>query len=474
MKTNRNFWRVLVLALALVMMFAIVACAKDGDEAAATTEAAGSTAGSTEAETTTAKATTEPKQTTATTEPATTEPASTEPATTEDLSVADPDMPEGGYAIKMPSQFDNDGDKKNDYFVFSNYLPVQFTSADAIKIDPSKYTADSVGVKTHTVSNIIHYYLDFYEESDGADKMAQNADMFITWEFEVAADGYYDFCFQMRMKDGSQRGNIMLIDGKEIVKMDFQFKDGAEAAVKDDAAVMNSYMSGFGAELTAGKHTLTMKGVPTLVKTFHFRGIYLVKSDVKKNAVSMPSQFDNDGDKVNDAFIFSNYLPVKFTSNDVVVIDPSKYTADSVGVKTHTVSNIIHYYLDFYEESDGADKMAQNADMFITWEFEVAADGYYDFCFQMRMKDGSQRGNIMLIDGKEIVKMDFQFKDGAEAAVKDDAAVMNSYMSGFGAELTAGKHTLTMKGVPTLVKTFHFRGIYLVKTADLPAATPAA
>lgn len=269
MKTNRNFWRVLVLALALVMMFAIVACAKDGDEAAATTEAAGSTAGSTEAETTTAKATTEPKAT-STTEPATTEPATTEPPLQE--------VPNDANSVAMPSQFDNDKDGKTDSFIFSNYLPVKFTSDKAIKIDVSKYDAASVGVATHTVADIVHYYLDFYEEKDGADKMALNADMFVSWEFEVPTEGYYEFCFQMRMKDGSQRGNIMLIDGKEIVKMDFQFKDGSEAAVKDDAAVMNSYMSGFGAELKAGKHTLTMKGVPTLVKTFHFRGIFLVKT----------------------------------------------------------------------------------------------------------------------------------------------------------------------------------------------------
>lgn len=264
MKTNRNFWRVLVLALALVMMFAIVACAKDGDEAAATTEAAGSTAGSTEAETTTAKATTEPKQTTATTEPATTEPATTEPPIQE--------VPNDANSVAEPSQFGG-------AYIFSNYLPVKFTSDKVVKVDAANYLETSNGVGTHYVtladgSKLNHYYVDF-EEKD-AEKMKDNPNLFVSYEFEVAEDGYYEICYEMRMKDGKQRGNIMLIDDVEVCKLDFQFDD--VSAIQDNSVRQTTYMSGMSTALKAGKHTLTMKGVPAILKTFHFRTIFMVKT----------------------------------------------------------------------------------------------------------------------------------------------------------------------------------------------------
>jgi hypothetical protein len=91
------------------------------------------------------------------------------------------------------------------------------------------------------------------------------------------------------------------------------------------------------------------------------------------------------------------------------------------------------------------------------------------------MKDGKQRGNIVYIDDKEICKMDFQFTDAEVELIRDDNTKKNSWMTGFGAELTKGEHTISFKGVPTLVKTFHTRYIYLTKTAELSApATPAA
>ncbi len=74
MKTTKNFWRVITLALALVMLFSVVACG-NGEEPAATTEAG---ADSTAAPTTQAPTTEKP--TTATTEKPTTAPT-TEPTT---------------------------------------------------------------------------------------------------------------------------------------------------------------------------------------------------------------------------------------------------------------------------------------------------------------------------------------------------------------------------------------------------------
>ena len=72
MKSTKNFWRVITLALALVMLFSVVACG-NGEEPAATTEAG---ADSTAAPTTQAPTTEKP--TTATTEKPTTSTTATE------------------------------------------------------------------------------------------------------------------------------------------------------------------------------------------------------------------------------------------------------------------------------------------------------------------------------------------------------------------------------------------------------------
>jgi hypothetical protein len=295
----------------------------------------------------------------------------------------------------------------------------------------------------------------------------------------------------------------MLVDDQVYYQMDYRLEDNAIVEdMRDNPTFQTSYMSGFGVNLTAGEHILKMKGVPTLPKTFHFRNIYLVKTgkyqpnqsvpsipdyplfpeDVEKpeediekdpiepgdlpNSVKMPSQFDNNQDGIADTFTFSSAIPAQFTSEQAIKIDASKYTADSIGVRSLFVANIEHYYLDFYTEKDDPEKIALNSNMFISWEFEVPETGYYDFCFQLRMKDGTNRGNMMLIDGVELYKMDFQFLNGSQIEVMDDPLIMNSYMTGFGAELTAGKHILTMKGVPTIFKAFHFRAIYLVKTGE--------
>ena len=66
MKLSRNFWRIVTLALALVMMFSVVACGNNAEPEATTEAAADGT--STEAPATTQAPATTEKPTTATTE----------------------------------------------------------------------------------------------------------------------------------------------------------------------------------------------------------------------------------------------------------------------------------------------------------------------------------------------------------------------------------------------------------------------
>jgi hypothetical protein len=175
---------------------------------------------------------------------------------------------------------------------------------------------------------------------------------------------------------------------------------------------------------------------------------------------SISSQFDNDSDGEGDVFYFSNYLPYEFTSNHTLVINPADYDqGTSYGVKSLVMGGFTHYYLDLNEDND-------YANLILNLNFEVPEDGYYAICFQLRLKDDNQRGNEMYIDGELVYEMDFQLDAETLEMVCSDSETMNSYMSGFGVNLTAGKHILSMKPSEYSVKTFHFRYIYLVKVSE--------
>ncbi|MBQ8431618.1 MAG: hypothetical protein IJX28_01925 [Clostridia bacterium] len=256
MKNTRNLWRVVTLALAMIMLFSVVACQNGGDTTQTTagngtTLAPGTNAPTTE-KPTTEKPTTE--------KPATTPAPTTTPEPTEAPKVE----------VPMESTFGGT-------YTFSNYLPAIFTTDAAILLAGADHLESDLGVSSLAVADIYHYYIDLNEKKREDGSVIEHADKSLTWKFTVPEDGTYNFCFQMRMKDGAQRGNVVQIDDGEKTSMDFQFKDGAEAAVRDD--VLNSYMTGYSAYLTAGEHTIKMTYAQECPKTFHFRNIYVVNAN---------------------------------------------------------------------------------------------------------------------------------------------------------------------------------------------------
>ena len=113
--------------------------------------------------------------------------------------------------------------------------------------------------------------------------------MYMRWSVEIPEDGMYDVCFQFRLKNDDQRYTQIQIDDAP-VKEQFAltYKVTGNANLKDK--VQNSYMTGWSVYLTAGTHTITAR-MPDYTKdfkaatdnscpSFHFRHIYLVKSDL--------------------------------------------------------------------------------------------------------------------------------------------------------------------------------------------------
>ena len=467
---NRNLTRILVLALALVMLFAVVAC-DNGSEPEATGENTTAAATTTKAATTTAKkTTTAPKATTATT-----------PAATTTMAL---------NSVQLVSNFDGNGDGTNETYTFYNYLPEQFTTAGTVLIAGKDHLADDIGVtpleQTYGDVKITHYYLNNNEIRDPDGNVIPDANKKLTWKFTVTEAGTYDFCFNMRMKDDAQRGNVITIDGGTPYKMDFKFATTADAAAVRDA-VENSYMTGFSAELTAGEHTIQMTINTECPKTFHFRNIYLAKQvevaepitvalTAADFSTTLPAAYAN-AVKVAGSVCEtgSTVTNVSATRDNLTTVPGTPNVASANGaiklIATESPSavadSVWHYYID---KSVDADKNIENC--YITWNFTLAEAGTYTVVSYHRLKADKRDGKIS-IDGGAIV-LDFSY-DASTIATTDlynngksipeiCDAYSGAYLTWTGVELelAAGEHTITYTCTGSSI---HWRDFYFLKKA---------
>lgn len=247
MKTPRDFWRLLTLALALTLLFAVVACDRGG-------ETEGTGAGTTAVIKPTAE------QTTAITTVATT---TIRPAA----------------SATLQASCDSDGDGANDVYVLYNYLPQQFATPNTVLLEGKDHLSTDLEVNalemTYGDVKITSYYLNLFNSLDGINTPIENRTL--TWKFTVQEDGVYDFCFNIRHQDGRNRGNLILLDGGTPYRMAYPKFAGEEEALALSDSCENAYLLGYSARLTAGEHTIQFKIDVDSPKPLHFRNIYLVK-----------------------------------------------------------------------------------------------------------------------------------------------------------------------------------------------------
>lgn len=145
-----------------------------------------------------------------------------------------------------------------------------------------------------------HYYIDTasYQEYFGSSMDRYEA--YHTWSFEVEEDGYYEFCFRIRLKgndgDVENRYALLQIDDQSYGDQTELFytitvRDGT---LRNNKEEQDSYLVGYGAELTKGKHTLTVRipydsnGV-SKSGSMHFRDFYLIKGAAQANQAKVPT-----------------------------------------------------------------------------------------------------------------------------------------------------------------------------------------
>ncbi len=286
MKRTRNTWRVLALVLALVMLFAVVACTGTPDDPKQTT--AGNT---TAAKTTTAKTTTAKKTQAATTTVKTTE-KPVDPVDPATVPIQWDAFTKANFSKERPAAFGADGviaincaDLENgvadsNTTVTDNGNHYRYASAG-----PVAGKAGANGTHSIEVDGIRHYYI---EPKDTAGDFSTP---FIRWTFSVPADGWYDVCFYLRLKNGDFRTSMIQIDEEPVTEQDYLHYTLTADEVKEvrnNDTNVGTYLTGYKVYLTAGDHTWTHRlSVLDEGKTaesdnsgpsFHYRKIFLAMS----------------------------------------------------------------------------------------------------------------------------------------------------------------------------------------------------
>ena len=315
---NQNVLRIFALILTVVMMLSVVSCdalngllgkETEGTTPAATTPAV-TTPEATTPEATTPEATTPEVTTPEVTTPEVTTPEVTTPevttpevttpevttpevttpeVTTPEVTtpeVTTPEQPpvheheivdgkcECGFipVFENSSVYDNDGDGKNDVYLFTPVLPEKFTAEGAVHVWAGDYIPElsSSYVSSAAFNDIRHWYC---TEGKGE---------FFVIKVTVAEAGVYEMAIHMRMKDAQERGTKYTVNegtaNEYTFETSFQFATAEDAyAARENDYTMSSYMFGINVNLVAGDNFIKIEQSTKSPKCQHYRDFYFAK-----------------------------------------------------------------------------------------------------------------------------------------------------------------------------------------------------
>lgn len=293
MKRSRNFWRVLTLALALIMLLSVVACGNNGKETETT--AAGDT---TPTPLPSEKPTEQPTE-------APTDNPGEDPTTPPPAGPATPPVVDPTKATTLEKWGDD---------AFTMFLPDDFLGENTIKIAgsvceagctevlpngptrfdlstvPESGNSSAMGVikllpsesPAGTEEGIYHYYID----KNAAGSKAHNGgnaltwdQVYIRWTFTVEEAGTYKVASYHRIKADSRSGLIQF-DDQDPVLISYELSVDKFDEVNDGYAGAYLNWEGFTVELASGVHVLTYKLDPDAGNlSMHWRDIYLTKAN---------------------------------------------------------------------------------------------------------------------------------------------------------------------------------------------------
>ena len=176
---------------------------------------------------------------------------------------------------------------------------------------------------------------------------------------------------------------------------------------------------------------------------------------------SNASVYDNDGDGVNESYLFTPILPEKFTAEGAVHVWAGDYIPElsSSYVSSAMFSDIRHWYC---TEGKGE---------FFTIKVTVAEAGVYEMAIHMRMKDSKERGTKYTVNegtaNEYSFETSFQFATDEDAfAARENDYTMSSYMFDIKVNLVAGDNYIKIQDSSKSPKNQHYRDFYFVKVGE--------
>jgi hypothetical protein len=173
------------------------------------------------------------------------------------------------------------------------------------------------------------------------------------------------------------------------------------------------------------------------------------------------SVYDNDGDGVNESYLFTPILPEKFSAEGAVHVWAGDYIPElsSSYVSSAAFNDIRHWYC------------TEGTGEFFTIQVTVAEAGIYEMAIHMRLRDDKERGTKYTIN--EGTANEYTFETSFQFATKEDAYAardndynMSSYMFGIQVELQKGDNYIKIEQSSKSPKCQHYRDFYFVKVDE--------
>ena len=193
-----------------------------------------------------------------------------------------------------------------------------------------------------------------------------------------------------------------------------------------------------------------------------------VYCDFEFTTSEVVSSFDADGDGAMDVYTFSAALPEKF--NDAIRIDAFKDAAAGNHMEYDEIRGNKSPYMPYAHAycNDGSTNE-------LIYTVTVDKAGIYDVAVHIRLKDQKTRGATFVInkgtENEQSIAATYGWATADEAIlVRDSDWLQSAYYTGLSFELQEGENTITIQVATGIEKSQHFRDLYLVWSADLPAA----
>ena len=393
--------------------------------------------------------------------------------------VADHDFVDGactecGVALGVfenTSVYDNDGDGKNDVYLFTPIIPEKFTGEDVIHVWGGDYIPElsSSYVSASFFGDIRHW---FCTEGMGE---------YFTYKVTVDEAGIYEMAIHIRLKDTKGRGAKFTVnagaENEYSFEISFQFATDEEvSAAMENNYTRTSYMYGIQIELQAGDNYIKIEEASMVDWSLHWRDFYFVKVDdeiphehemvdgkcecgfipVFENA----SVYDNDGDGANDVYLFTPILPEKFKGEDAVHVWAGDYVPELSRLYV-----IVDSFFPIREWS-----CPTGSGDYYVYKVTVPETGIYEMAIHTHLWATKARGAKFTVnkdtENEYTFELSYQFTTEEASAAMENDYTRTSYMYGIQVELQAGDNYIRIEEPTQDLREFYFRNFYFVKVDD--------